>query len=209
MGMHELHKRAEWFGIPDAKRTAVQRLAARTQGVVTPANGISLLGAVITIMGLTLFYQQHYLLGIVFVGIGRICDVLDGHVARSTHTTSPVGEGVDAALDKLVVLLATVLLVMAHVLPLVLAAILILIQLIIAALSLAVRHDGTGIHPTRTGKYAMFALWLSIGLFMIAHVLDTGAASTVFFWVGATLMSLTILADVVALKEYVRAVRNK
>jgi phosphatidylglycerophosphate synthase len=206
--MHELHKRAEWYPVPEAKRTGVQRLAARTQGVITPANGISLVGAVITIIGLTLFYQQRYSIGLLLVGVGRICDILDGQIARKTHTSSPFGEGLDAGFDKLVVLIACILLVASHVLPWELAVVLLILQSVIAGLALVVRHDGTGIHPTRVGKYAMFGLWMAIGLFMLAHVLAAGLPAQTAFVAAVTLMTATIIGNLVALRGYIKAVRR-
>jgi cardiolipin synthase len=209
MRLHELHKRAEWYSLPDTKRTSVQRLAARTQGVITPANGVSIVGAAGTILGLIIFYRHYHIAGLVLVGVGRICDILDGHVARKTHTSSPFGEGLDAGLDKLVVVIACGLLIAGHIVPVFLGAVLLIVQLIIAGLALAVRHDGQGLHPSRMGKYAMFGLWVSLGLFMIAHALPEGSWTQVI-WLTALIGLLMVLsAELSALREYLRIARRR
>lgn len=208
MVLHELHKRAEWYAVPDSQRTGIQRLAARTQGIITPANVVSLLGLAITLWGLLAFYQHSYTLGLVLVGIGRLADILDGYIARQTHTTSPFGEGLDAGFDKAVVLAAVVLLTAAHVLPLFVTALVIVIQLIIAGLALAVRHDGTGIHPSRSGKYAMFVLWVAIGLFMVARVVPEAGHDLT--WTTAVILALVAVAgQAEALREYWRAAHSR
>jgi phosphatidylglycerophosphate synthase len=209
MVLHELHKRAEWYPLSDAERTPVQRLAARTQGVLTPANVVSLLGAAITITGLILFYRQQYASGLIIVGVGRICDILDGHLARHTHTTSPFGEGLDAGFDKLVVLVAVYQLVLGQVLPVLFAVALLLVQLVIVILALAVRRDGTGLHPTRIGKYAMFGLWIGIGSLMLAHVLPAGSWAKTTRFGAFLIITIALVGQLEALREYWRAARQK
>lgn len=208
MSLHALHKRAQWYGLPERERTKVQRLAARTQGVVTPANAISLVGALVTIAGLWLFVKEAALGGLMLVGIGRICDIADGHVARRTHTASPIGEGVDAALDKVVLLAAAVLLTWHGVLPLAPLIVLAVLQVGTAVLALAVRHDGTGLHPTRVGKYATFSLWVAVGLFMIAS-LASGTGHAVWYGSAYVCFVAALVGSTEALREYMRAALRK
>lgn len=209
MGLRELHRRADWYSLSDKERTPVQRLAARSYGLITPANGISMLGLVLTITGLALFYSRQYIIGLSFVGAGRICDIIDGHVARKTRTSSPFGEGLDAAFDKIMVVAACTVLMWLGVLPVVVGVAVLVLQLTVAGLALAVRHDGRGLHPVRIGKYAMFGLWLVIGLFMLAHILPTNGWSQIA-WIVAFISSLAVLmAEAQALREYVHIIVHK
>jgi phosphatidylglycerophosphate synthase len=152
--LHELHTGAEWYAIPESKRTKTQRLAARTLGIVTPANGITLLGGGITIFGLWTFWQGHHIAALGLIILGRLLDILDGYVARHTHTSSPFGEGWDASTDKVVILVAAVVLIATRAVPLWLVLAVTALELMTAVIVLLGRRLGIRVHPARIGKYA-------------------------------------------------------
>lgn len=64
--------------------------------VITPANGITLVGLCLTIIGC---FMLNTWLGLGLVALGKLCDNLDGFVARRTHT-SEFGADMDALADK-------------------------------------------------------------------------------------------------------------
>src|SRR5260370_1427998 len=109
MNLHHADK-PDWEKQPPDSWNVWQRLAARTQGVITPANFVSLAGVAMVITGLVLITVNSVLLGTLLVIIGRMADILDGIVAEMTHTKSPLGELIDATIDKMILLAAIVVL---------------------------------------------------------------------------------------------------
>lgn len=70
------------------------------QDLATPANAMTLVGLVLTIVGAV---YLDTLWGITLVVIGRLLDIFDGHVARRTHT-SEFGALLDVIADKIAIL---------------------------------------------------------------------------------------------------------
>src|SRR4051794_15939162 len=103
--MLDLHhaSEADWKRLPAAERNSWQRLAARTQGIVTPANLISLGGAAVVFYGLYLIAHSQIVTGILTVLAGRAADIIDGYIAHRTGTKSPLGEAVDVTIDKITI----------------------------------------------------------------------------------------------------------
>jgi phosphatidylglycerophosphate synthase len=208
--LHELHTGAEWYDIPDQKRTKVQRLAARTLGIITPGNAVTLLGAIITSIGFGAFWRSNFTAGFILIGLGRICDILDGHIARQTHTSSPVGEGLDAATDKFVILVAAIVLLATHAVPLVLLIPIIVVEAATAFTVLFGRMRGVRLHPARIGKYATFGLWLALLIFLVAHAVGskTGVGH-VLYATAAACGAVALGAALVALQHYVRTINRR
>lgn len=198
MDLHELHTGAEWYKIPDKKRTALQRLAARTQGIVTPGNAVTISGAIITSTGLWAFWQHKFVAGFILIGIGRLCDILDGHLARATHTSSPFGEGLDAATDKLIILLAAITLLATHAVPLAIIIAVAILEFVTAVTVMAGRKMGVRLHPLLIGKYATFGLWVSLVLYLIAHALGSTYGNGRLLYIIATLGSIMALCGATA-----------
>src|SRR5690606_15766775 len=95
----------EWELVPASRWTRIQKIAVRTRGVITPANIITALGLGIVLWGVGVLLREQYITGILLVAGGRLLDVVDGLVAEATHTKSPLGEMLDAAVDKIGTLL--------------------------------------------------------------------------------------------------------
>ncbi|HEX8763385.1 MAG TPA: CDP-alcohol phosphatidyltransferase family protein [Candidatus Saccharimonadales bacterium] len=175
--LEQLHSGAEWYHISPAARTPLQRLAARTLGVATPGNVITLAGLGLTLYGLAALIQQNNL-GVLWILIGRLLDVLDGLLARLTRTSSPFGEGLDATCDKVAIIITASMLMVASVasilllpLALILAAIL-LEEACTALIILQARRKDIQIHPTRLGKYTTFALWFFVIAYLSSYILN-------------------------------------
>jgi|GEM_PF-2460718 len=215
--LEQLHTGAAWYALPPEKQTGLQRLAARTLGVVTPSNIITVGGALMVVVGLLLFYNKSYLPGLILIGLGRCFDLLDGYVARKTHTSSPFGEGLDASSDKVVIGFTAIILLVVGVLPLLIGLLFLLEEAGTALLTLMSRRQGVTIHPTRLGKYTTFAVWIVVGLYLVSYWLRTDAAwqlhnasaGSVLYWIASLLGFIIIVFRGLALSGYATVVRQK
>lgn len=168
MNLHRNTGTPDWEIIAVEKRTTVQKLAAATHGVVTPPNLISLIGFGLVVYGLVALLQEEYWIGLVALGSGRLLDVVDGAVAQLTGTKSPLGELVDATIDKFGTLFTIIVFYVAGISFWWLITALLLPQVLISLVVLYKRVKNEKIHPTLVGKLSMGALWVSlVGLVMI------------------------------------------
>ena len=92
--------RADWENQSPEADNIFQFIARHTHGVVTPANAISLAGLFLTISGIRDVSKGDTKEGLSKIFIGRLLDIADGTVAEATKTKSPLGEKVDAGVDK-------------------------------------------------------------------------------------------------------------
>jgi phosphatidylglycerophosphate synthase len=188
MNLHRTAALPDWESIPPAKRTLVQQLAAKTGGIVTPPNLISLIGFIIVLYGLVSLLQQEFLAGLIALLAGRLLDIVDGWVADMTGTKSPLGELIDAAIDKIGTFLTLIVLYTAGVSEWWLLTLLLVPQIIISLLSFYKRYKKASIHPTRIGKLSMAGLWASISLLLLAEVMGLE-------WFSAVTVVVTILSS--------------
>jgi phosphatidylglycerophosphate synthase len=209
--LQQLHKGAEWYAVPDEERTSLQRLAYRSLGLATLPNIATLVGAAVAIAGLFVFQGGAFGWGLFLVWLGRVCDLLDGFLARRTQTSSPFGEGLDASTDKLVILLAAIVLVSMAVVPVQVAAVLLLEQLCIAVLVLYARSKGITLHPIRLGKYTTFGIWIMVLLYLAAYWIGhTTAQSGAAEHIAASLMAMiVIIAGAVSAWRYATILQRK
>ena len=75
MQLHRTTGKADWLAIPPKSHTNWQRLAARTHGIVTPSNAVTMAGLALALIGLHEILNQRYLSGTVLLAVGRICDI--------------------------------------------------------------------------------------------------------------------------------------
>lgn len=168
MDLHRTTGTPDWETIADDKRTAAQKLAAATGGIVTPPNIISVVGLGMVLYGLVALLQQEHWLGLVLLVVGRLLDIVDGVVAQKTGTKSPLGESIDASIDKIGTLLTVIVLYMATISQWWLITALLLPQVLISLVILYKRFKKKSVHPTLAGKLSMGALWVAIaGLIMM------------------------------------------
>jgi phosphatidylglycerophosphate synthase len=184
-----------------------RRLAARTHDVITPGNGMTAIGALLTLAGLWALYDQTFWLAFLLIGTGRIFDLLDGHVARLTHTTSLLGEFVDAATDKLMVGVATLVILVQHVVPFFLMVPVFTVQVALVIVAFVARGSHVTLHSSRAGKYSTFILWFSLILYVVAlWLLDAGKTGmrNVVYGAAGILMTIAFLGSLAALAGYLR-----
>jgi len=122
------------------------------QDLATPANGMTLLGLAFTLFGAA---HLQTLSGIALVFFGRLLDIIDGHVARQTHS-SEFGALLDVSADKLAILVLS--LYMYFLYPSIRLFILFILLQNSFNVLLGLNGLGTGIKtsPSLDGKHAMF-----------------------------------------------------
>lgn len=148
----------------------LQDIAARTRGVVTPANAVSVAGCALAVAGAS---RMETFGGALAMSVGRSLDIMDGTIARATGTTSPTGEAVDAVLDKAALAVMCCQAIRKNIVPKTVVAAIAAQNAANAAMTLVDRYRHptcSGLHVSREGKHAMFAQNLSIGLFCLSEV---------------------------------------
>ena len=171
MQLHRSSGRPDWAKIPADKQNTWQRLAQQTNGVLTPGNLFTASGFALVIIGLGLILRHDYWVGLLMVAVGRLFDIFDGLAAEATGTKSPLGEKLDAGLDKLASVAAFVVLVIGHILPLWAAILLLVPNLSNAALTVYASRIGFTNHPNQYGKISMALSWLGMCAFVLAAAL--------------------------------------
>lgn len=190
MNLHRTTGTADWQAIQPARRSIVQKLAAATSGIVTPPNAITLIGLGLVVYGLSEIAVHNFWLGLSWLAVGRLLDIVDGAVAEATKTKSPVGEFFDAVADKIGTLLTIVTLIYAGVTYWWVIAALALPQVIIPLIIFYKKQKGIGVHPTRPGKLSMALAWVGIIGLLLARAVHSSQPleATAYVIVGLSLM---------------------
>jgi phosphatidylglycerophosphate synthase len=181
MNLHRIEGKAEWENIPASHRNNWQKVAARTAGVVTIGNFLSVVGLLSIPAGLWLIISGHaFLAGIIILGAGRLCDLLDGWLADKTGTKSPLGEKIDVVFDKISTGVTVLVLASVAILPWLALGLLLLPHIIIAAVGLLAFRRGHKLHASISGKWSMAAAWFCIVAFVAAFGVRQETGTQVF-----------------------------
>ena len=167
-----LHRaiKPDWEDVPESERTYIQKVAAKTNGVVTPANIITASSTVLVLSGLKDINAGQMVRGSIKVGLGRLGDLADGEAADRTGTKSPTGAAVDVAADYVQLSAALWTLQRRKLIP-THTAVSIGVPRVVNALSTAVAQlNGAKTYSSSVGKMSMAEVWGTLG----AHV---GAAA--------------------------------
>lgn len=195
MNLHRTSGAPDWANVKAADRNIFQKMAAATKGIASPANIITVIGLGIVVYGLVAILQQQFWMGLVFLAIGRLLDIVDGLVAEATHTKSPLGELFDAVADKIGTLLTIAVLLIAGVTHWWVIMALIVPQIAITLLILHKKSKGIGVHPTRQGKVSMAVAWVGIvGLLLAKALGDPGTLTAAVYAVIASSVILGLCA---------------
>ncbi len=162
MNLHRSANVAEWDLIPSKERNMCQQVAAASGGIITPANVVSVLGFGLVLSGLHSVKQENYKNGFTKIAVGRLMDVFDGVVAEETGTKAPLGEKLDATIDKLEAFVTLPTLANNDVMTKKIAGIFMANHLINAGISLYAKKRNIPIHVSRDGKLATLAQWSTI-----------------------------------------------
>jgi phosphatidylglycerophosphate synthase len=201
MNLHHSHEQPDWMEVPAGQWNMWQRLATATHGVITPGNVISSVGFVLVMIGSAAILQHHLIVGFWCIGVGRFADLADGFVADKTGTKSPLGEGVDAALDKIGLLGVLVALGAGHIVAwwiLLLVAVQNGITTVVAYLA---RRSHVHIQPSASGKLGTGGMWLGFALAVLAAVYGH-----VWLWPAYGLLAVALVFNTVATVGYARPV---
>jgi phosphatidylglycerophosphate synthase len=150
-------------------------MAAKTNGVLTPSNAVTMLGFGLVIWGFVDIAAKQYWLGLALVLIGRLADLLDGWLAQITATKSPIGEFLDATVDKLCGLVALIVLYATGIVPrwVLLAIFLPQIAISLVAVIDFIGKRGRQHHPALAGKISMALSWITLGGFVFLKADDS------------------------------------
>lgn len=171
MQLHRTSGRPDWASVPPQKYNPWQYVAARSQGIATPGNIITLAGLGLVAVGLLLIARDNDIAwGLVWIALGRLADLLDGWAADKTGTKSPLGEKMDVTCDKIAIGATLIVLLWQHILPLALTIVLAAPHAIISAITLLAMRRGYMPHPSRTGKISMALLWCTLGLLILLQL---------------------------------------
>jgi phosphatidylglycerophosphate synthase len=170
MNLHRSGKEGQWKSVAEEDQNIAQKIAERTNGVVTPGNTISLAGATLVASGLHDISKGNIGKGVKKLGIGRTADIIDGMAAEATGTKSPVGEAADVIIDKVETAAALPILVSADVLPKPVAGVILAQNMANTAFSAVAKRRGVELHPSKEGKLSTAGQWATIGLYGLSSV---------------------------------------
>jgi phosphatidylglycerophosphate synthase len=208
----DLHRslRSDWSNITPQERNIWQRLAAASYGVFTPGNVISVVGGITVIYGLYLFYKNQLIDGCGAIVIGRLCDLLDGLVAEHTKTKSPLGEFVDATVDKILIVLALFVLVNLGLIPLLVGTVLFIHACYMIGIAAVARIKRISIHPSASGKYATAFEWVCASLYILEKIVRSSNGSARYITSAAEVCFVGfILSGLWSLTNYTRYIYYK
>ena len=172
MNLHRVDKKPDWELIDSEDHNSFQRIAATTNGLVTPGNTITLAGGALVTAGLTDIYNGNTYRGIALTTAGRFADLFDGMVAHKTGTKSAKGEALDAGMDKLAAVGALGVLAVKNLVP-IQAIALFGTQNIVNGIATAIaKKRGAEIHASKSGKLNTVYQWVSLGLFTVSRSIE-------------------------------------
>lgn len=197
MNLHRSSTKPDWESIDKKNHNYWQRIAAATNGIVTPGNVVTFIGIGLVIVGLIEIVKENYWWGSALIVVGRLCDLLDGWLAETTQTKSPLGELLDASIDKLGTIMTIVVFYVAMLAPWWVLSVLLLPHLVIVAISLHARRQGDTLHPSRTGKLSMAAVWMALFGLIFVQALDWSPwsiGSAIVYTIAVTSVALGAFA---------------
>jgi phosphatidylglycerophosphate synthase len=171
MNLHRIEGRADWADVSVSQQNQWQKVAARTHGIVTISNFFSLVGLASIPYGLWALSHEAYITAVIILGLGRLCDLLDGWLADLTHTKSPLGEKIDASFDKISTVATVTGLVVLGVVPGSWLLLLVTPHLLIAPIVVLAYFMGKPAHPSVPGKFSMAVIWATIVGYILLHPL--------------------------------------
>jgi phosphatidylglycerophosphate synthase/diacylglycerol kinase family enzyme len=170
--IHTLRDKNDWEYISPKHYNTWQKIAAITRGFITPANFASLLGLALVLIGLHELVDKQYLIGSILLGLGRLCDLLDGTLAEYTGTKSRVGETLDATTDKVAIFISAIVIVVNELTPWYLIGAIIVINVVNVCISIVARARYIVIHPSKAGKFFTAASWVLIVMYIYSYALS-------------------------------------
>jgi phosphatidylglycerophosphate synthase len=179
MDLHRQDGVPEWETIQPDEWNEWQIRAHETNGWDTPGNRESLKGLIATTSGLYMLTRRSKLaklLGVGLVGYGRYSDIKDGKKADATGTKSPLGESIDAGIDKVLIGFASASSIYTKAISTVEVTSIGVGQVANVVLTGIAKIRNREIHPGHAGKIGTFGLWAGIGSHSLANTLESFGA---------------------------------
>jgi phosphatidylglycerophosphate synthase len=212
MNLHRSGSKPEWEGVDPERRNIFQRIAAKTRGILTPANVVTVAGAGLVASGLMDIYSGHMYRGVAKICVGRTADLVDGAIADKTGTKSPAGEVLDVVTDKAEMAAALPALVASDILPVAAGGLILAQNIAVSALSVYAKRKGRILHPSKEGKLTTFGQWATIGFYALAAVtreIGYGNAAAGLEAAGLASAVITAAIGVKAVAGYSREALNE
>lgn len=173
--LHRTPEVPEWELVTPEERNLWQRWSAKTRGWLSPANMVSFSGAGLFFWGLHDFAQGQKTAGFAKMVGGGFADWLDGKVANRTKTKSPLGEVVDASLDKVKIFGALAVFGVTEVIPVVPLVVVGTQNAVNVVFSGIAKHRGHEIHTELPNKLTPWVQGgIGMGGFVVADMLAPG-----------------------------------
>ncbi len=169
----------DWDDVPDQDLSTEQRIAKRTKGIATVANAISLFGTYLVVKGVHDVTQGHKLKGFFEIVGGRLCDLADGNYAAKHEVKGRFGRDLDPTLDGVQIVLSSLILAKADVLPPATAALMVGQKMVETAAAVSGKMNNVVINPEGEGKVGTFAQWTGITAFVLESALGDRVPETV------------------------------
>lgn len=193
MNLHRTEGKSDWEKVPENERNVWQRVAAKTNGIVTPGNAVTAAGAGLVLSGVHDINRGRTHRGIVKVALGRLFDIGDGFVAEKTKTKSRTGAFFDAFVDKLEVGVALPVLAKKDIIPRRAVKTIVIQNAANVVFTGIAKARGRDIDSSLAGKYTTTAQWTEITLGGITNILKDGQNNH-----EVTLQRLNLASEVVA-----------
>jgi phosphatidylglycerophosphate synthase len=203
MNLHRIQTLPDWSSINKKNYNRWQRVAAATNGILTPGNILTLLGLGLVLYGLWLILSGDVWFGLLSLVIGRACDLFDGWAAEATGTKSFLGELFDAAADKIATILSLVVVGSMGIISWPIFTALLLPHVVIPIIIYTKRRRGIHTHPSRIGKLSMAGLWVSMAGYITSYALGDALPASILFVIYVVTV-LTICGGWYAILSYLK-----
>jgi phosphatidylglycerophosphate synthase len=170
----------------------------------TPANVVTVCGLVLTVVG---SLKLNTWPGFAAVLIGRLLDILDGPVARRTHT-SRFGAVLDATADKLTLLAMAIGLLAFELAPVMVVAYILLQNIGVSIVNTLASLRKITVHSTVDGKWNIFLQCTSMLLFVLGCLVG-GATRTVITALAYIALVASFYFAARATRDYFRILKPK
>jgi phosphatidylglycerophosphate synthase len=177
----------------------------KPQDILTPANAITLLGLVLSVIG---SFNLNRGLGLGLVIVGRMLDLVDGPVARASHHTTKFSIIFDPIADKLA--LASIIIAVIHfqLAPMFVIFYIVVQNAVVSYLSIKAERQNKAVGAVIPGKLNMFFQTSAIMLFIWAHFVSTDW-SVVLKVLAYTSFILSLPLGLIATRAYARQTTPK
>lgn len=174
-----------------------------SQDILTPANAITLLGLILTLIGC--FYLDSWT-GIILVVLGRVMDLIDGPVARATNTTK-FSVFWDPTADK-IALTGILISILVHTLaPLPIVLYIFVQNAAVAYLSIKAERQSKAVGALIPGKLNLFFQISAIVMFILANLVS-GDWATLYRVIAYASFFISVPLAFIATQKYAELLQN-